>query len=33
VQIQPPNILKLGRHCDALAVDRWLSMRGFRIRG
>lgn len=30
VQIRPPNILKLGRHCDARLVNRWLSMKGFR---
>lgn len=30
VQIRPPNILKLGRHCDARLVNRWLSKQGFR---
>jgi hypothetical protein len=30
VQLRPPNILKLGRHCDAVLVHRWLSARGFR---
>jgi hypothetical protein len=30
VQVRPPNILKLGRHCDALLVQRWLSACGFR---
>lgn len=30
VQIRLPNTLKLGRHCDARAVQRWLSKRGFR---
>jgi|GEM_PF-3022378 hypothetical protein len=30
VQIRLPNTLKLGRHCDARAVRRWLSKRGFR---
>jgi len=30
VQLRPPNILKLGRHCDAALVQRWLSARGFR---
>jgi len=31
VQLRPPNILKIGRHADARAVDRWLSKRGFRL--
>ena len=30
VQIKPPNILKLGRHCDARLVHRWLSKQKFR---
>lgn len=30
VQVRPPNILKLGRHCDALLVQRWLNERSFR---
>ena len=30
VQIRPPNILKLGRHCDARLVHRWLSKQKFR---
>lgn len=30
VQIKPPNILKLGRHCDARIVHRWLSKQKFR---
>ena len=30
VQVRPPNILKLGRHCDAVLVQRWLSDCGFR---
>ena len=30
VQIRPPNILKLGRHCDIQLVETWLSRRGFR---
>jgi hypothetical protein len=30
LQIRPPNILKLGRHCDVHLVDAWLSRRGFR---
>lgn len=33
VQIRPPNLLKLGRHCDLRAVDRWLWQKGFRITG
>ncbi len=31
VQVRVPNRLKLGRHCDAWRVDRWLSRRGFRV--
>jgi len=30
VQVRPPNVLKLGRHCDAALVQRWLAERGFR---
>jgi hypothetical protein len=30
VQIRPPNVLKLGRYCDASVVQRWLSEKGFR---
>ena len=30
VQVRPPNILKLGRYCDASVVQRWLSEKGFR---
>ena len=30
VQIRTPNTLKLGRHCDARVVQRWLARRGFR---
>ncbi len=30
VTVRPPNALKLGRHCDAHLVHRWLSARGFR---
>lgn len=30
VHVRLPNILKLGRHCDACRVGRWLSRRGFR---
>ena len=30
VHVRPPNILKLGRHCDAIVVQRWLTARGFR---
>jgi hypothetical protein len=30
IQLRPPNILKLGRHCDAALVQRWLNERGFR---
>jgi hypothetical protein len=33
VQIRPPNRLKLGRHCDAQRVGRWMSARGFRVNG
>lgn len=31
LQVRPPNILKLGRHCDARLVHRWLSRQNFRI--
>jgi hypothetical protein len=31
VQIRLPNVLKVGRHCDAHSVDRWLCRRGFRL--
>lgn len=31
VQIRVPNILKLGRHCDAALVHQWISARGFRV--
>ena len=30
VEVRPPNVLKLGRHCDAAAVHGWLEARGFR---
>lgn len=30
VALRPPNLLKLGRHCDAALVQRWLSLNGFR---
>ena len=30
VQVRPPNILKLGRYCDASVVQRWLSEKCFR---
>ena len=30
VQVRLPNILKLGRHCDAGAVQQWLSDKRFR---
>jgi hypothetical protein len=32
VEIRVPNVLKLGRRCDAGAVQNWLSRRGFRRR-
>lgn len=31
VQIREPNILKLGRHCDANKVNFWISKCGFRV--
>ncbi|MCX6927641.1 MAG: hypothetical protein NT154_31195 [Verrucomicrobia bacterium] len=31
VQIRTPNTLKLGRHCDARVVQRWLARRGFHV--
>jgi hypothetical protein len=30
VEVRPPNILKLGRHCDGALVQKWLSEMGFR---
>jgi hypothetical protein len=30
ITVRPPNTLKLGRYCDASAVQRWLSANGFR---
>lgn len=30
VHVRPPNILKLGRYCDASTVQRWLSDKRFR---
>ena len=30
VQVRPPNILKLGRCCDASVVQRWLSEKDLR---
>jgi hypothetical protein len=30
VRVRPPNILRLGRYCDAAIVQRWLSEKGFR---
>jgi hypothetical protein len=30
VEVRPPNILKLGRRCDAAVVQKWLSERRFR---
>jgi len=30
VVLRPPNLLKLGRHCDAALVQRWLLLNGFR---
>ena len=30
VEVRPPNVLKLGRGCDAVLVQRWLWARGFR---
>jgi len=31
VQIVPPNVLKLGRHCDGRGINRWMSRSRFRI--
>lgn len=31
VEIRPPNVLKLGRHCDAQQVDGWFCRSGFRL--
>ena len=30
VHLRPPNVLKLGRHCDAALIHEWFSLRGFR---
>ena len=30
VQLRPPNVLRIGRHCDLVLVQRWLTERGFR---
>lgn len=30
VEVRPPNVLKLGRHCDARLVGRFFCCRGFR---
>jgi hypothetical protein len=30
VHVRPPNVLKLGRYCDASVVQKWLSEKGFR---
>jgi len=30
VEIRPPNVLKLGRYCDASAVHKWITAQGFR---
>jgi hypothetical protein len=32
VEVRPPNLVKLGRHCDGRLVHRWLSANGFRGR-
>ena len=32
IQLRPPNVLKLGRYCDAVAIDQWLTARGFRTK-
>lgn len=31
VRVRPPNILKLGRHCDAHAVNTWLRLARIRV--
>jgi hypothetical protein len=31
IQIRLPNVLKLGRHCDFPSVNRWLTLRQFRL--
>lgn len=30
VQLRPPNVLKLGRYCDAVAIQEWLTACDFR---
>jgi hypothetical protein len=32
VQIRLPNLLRVGRHCDVSLINRWLCLRGFRIK-
>lgn len=32
IQVRPPNILKLGRHCDARSTDQWLCRSEIRAR-
>ncbi|HMJ91653.1 MAG TPA: hypothetical protein VK530_17660 [Candidatus Acidoferrum sp.] len=31
VHVRPPNVLKLGRHCDAALINEWFTLRGFRV--
>jgi hypothetical protein len=30
VHIRPPNLVRLGRHCDAATVHQWMSVSGIR---
>ncbi len=32
LHVRPPNVLKLGRHCDARVAHAWLTRRAFRVR-
>ncbi len=31
VHVRPPDVLRLGRHCDARPVHEWLSVCEFRV--
>jgi hypothetical protein len=30
VEVRPPNLLKMARHCDAPQIQRWLTIMSFR---
>ncbi|HEY5911804.1 MAG TPA: hypothetical protein VJA21_14475 [Verrucomicrobiae bacterium] len=33
LRIRPPNVLKIGRHCDAAVAHLWMARRAFRVGG